>query len=98
MEMVLGFAFGLAIGGAYLGALWITVRRIPDAAHPGALVLGSYLTRLAVAGAGFYGVMRLGGAAGLVAALAGFLLMRHLLMRRVGGSGEESMNPETPWS
>ena len=98
MEMVLGFALGLAIGFVYFGALWVTVRRIPDTAHPGGLVLGSYLARLAAAGAGFYGVLRLGGATGLVAALVGFLLMRHLLLRRVGGSGEESMNPEAPWS
>lgn len=98
MEVVLGFVLGLAVGGVYFGALWVTVRRIPDAAHPGGLVLGSYLVRLGVAGVGFYGVLRLGGAGALVAALVGFVVMRQLLIRRVGERSEGPAAQEVPWS
>lgn len=98
MKVVLGFVLGLAVGGLYFGALWLTLRRVPDADHPGGLVLVSYLMRLGVAGVGFYGVLRLGGAGALVAALVGFVVMRQLVIRRVGGRSGAPAAQEVPWS
>ncbi|MEX2470833.1 MAG: ATP synthase subunit I [Gemmatimonadota bacterium] len=92
--VVLGLAGGLAVGFVYFGALWVTVRRIPDARHPGSLLLASYAARLALAAAGFYGILRLGELPALLAALLGFLAMRYVLMRRVRGGLESDPRRE----
>lgn len=81
--LVVGLVCGVALGAAYFGALWLAVRRIPTARSPAVLVLGSYLGRLALAVLGFYAVVRLGGGGSLLAALVGFLVVRHLLIQRV---------------
>jgi F1F0 ATPase subunit 2 len=92
MPVISGVAGGLAVGLVYFGALWATVRRIPDARSPGSLLLVSYVARLALAAAGFYGILRLGELPALLAALLGFLTMRYIVMRRIRGG------MEAPWS
>jgi F1F0 ATPase subunit 2 len=82
-EVLVGLACGLIIGGVYFYTLWATARRIADARRPGRLVLASYVGRLAFVALGFYAMVRLLGAAGLVAALVGFLVARHAATRRV---------------
>lgn len=97
-EALVGLVLGLAVGGLYFGALWLTLREVPRARHPGTLVLASYLLRLVGAGMGFYGVLRLGGAAGVVAALLGFLLARQLLLRRIGAGIGTPEQEGAEWS
>jgi F1F0 ATPase subunit 2 len=83
MALLTGLACGLGLGGIYFGALWATVRRIPEARNPGGLVLASYLGRVVIAAFGFYGVVHLGGAPALLSALLGFLIVRQAALRRI---------------
>lgn len=48
LEALTACAAGAVLGGFYFGGLWCTVRRLPRARHPAALMLGSYLLRLGV--------------------------------------------------
>jgi len=81
--LVGAFVIGCAIGTAYFMALWLTVRILPTAAHPGRLVLGSFLLRFVLAGTVLFVMIRFGGWAAIVAALAGFLLARQFVVRRL---------------
>lgn len=83
LEATLGFAAGAALGGIFFGTLWLTIRRIADAPRPGLLLAVSYVARLALLGAGLYGVVRLGGGLALVAALAGLLVARRFAIRSI---------------
>ncbi len=95
---LLGFALGMTVSAMYFGALWLTVRGIPGARHPGTLVLTSYVARLTAVGMGFYGVLRIGGARALVAALLGFLIVRQLLVFRIGRGTRGSDAEGAEWS
>jgi F1F0 ATPase subunit 2 len=90
--LALSLAAGLALGAMYFGGLWWTVRRLPAARRPALFTLGSYLGRNALAAAGLWLVMA-GDWRRLAAALAGMLLVRLVLVRRLGpapGGGEAS--------
>jgi F1F0 ATPase subunit 2 len=74
---------GAALGAFYFGGLWHTVRRLPEARAPLLCLLGSYLLRVPLAMAGLY--LATGGRWDrLMAALAGFMLCREILVRRLG--------------
>jgi F1F0 ATPase subunit 2 len=62
------------------------VRRLPGKERPAAFLLGSFVLRGGVALAGFWLLFRTGWQ-GLAAALAGFLAVRLLLVRRLGPAG-----------
>jgi len=72
---------GLALGGFYFGALWMTVRRLPGARRPWLLSLGSFWVRLLVTLSGFYFAAQ-GRVENLALCLLGFFFMRRLLVRR----------------
>jgi F1F0 ATPase subunit 2 len=68
----------------HLGGLWVTVRRLPASRHRVLLTVGSFLLRVVLVGVGF--VLVLGGdrdPARLLAALAGFVVVRTVLVWRV---------------
>lgn len=68
----------------HLGGLWMTVRRLPTSRHRVLLTVSSFLLRVALVGVGF--VLVLGGdrdPARLLAALAGFVAVRTVLVWRV---------------
>lgn len=73
---------GGAIGALYFGGLWWTVQRVARARHPGLLVAASYLMRTTIAAAALLAVAS-GEAGRVLAALAGFLLVRAVLVRSV---------------
>ena len=81
LSLMIALMAGLALGGWYFGGLWVTVRRLPTAAAPALLALGSFWLRLAVSVMGFYVVMG-GQWERLLVCFIGFLGMRSLLMRR----------------
>ena len=81
--LVLAFMAGLGLGVFYFGGLWLTVQRLPQARHPGLLTLLSLIIRLGVTLAAFYLVMA-GRWERLLVCLAGFLLVRVVLVRRWG--------------
>jgi F1F0 ATPase subunit 2 len=79
---VLLAAAGGVLGWLYFGGLWVTVRRLPRAEHPAALVLGSFVLRAVLVAVGFV-VLLAGDPLRLVAVLVGFLAVRGVLVRRV---------------
>jgi F1F0 ATPase subunit 2 len=83
LGMVGAFAAGGITGLAYFGGLWVTVRALPTSKSPAFLVFGSYMVRLGVAGAMFVVLVRVGGWPWVVSALAGFVLARIVMVRRM---------------
>lgn len=81
--LILAFLAGLLLGLLYFGGLWLTVQRLPAARHPGVLTLASLIIRLGVTLAVFYLVMA-GRWERLLVCLAGFFLVRFVLIRRWG--------------
>ena len=77
------FAAGLVLGSFYFIALWRTVKKIPDTPSPVRLMLGSFVLRMAVVLPGFYFIMN-GHWERLVTAFIGFIIMRKILMLRLG--------------
>jgi F1F0 ATPase subunit 2 len=80
------FALGMALGALYFAGLWHTVNRLPDAGEPLRLLLLSFLIRASVAVAGL-GLAMDGRPDRLIAALVGFIVMREILVRRLGRKG-----------
>jgi len=84
IQLILPFMAGTGLGTLYFTGLWFTVRNLPDSGRPLALIFWSFLVRASIAVTGFYVVMN-GRWEQLAAALLGFLLMRGVLIRRLGG-------------
>jgi F1F0 ATPase subunit 2 len=74
---------GVGLGLFYFGGLWWTTQRLPVSHSPGLLVLVSFAGRTAITLCAFYFVMG-GQWQRLVACLAGFILARVVLTRRLG--------------
>ncbi|MCE5263072.1 MAG: ATP synthase subunit I [Deltaproteobacteria bacterium] len=85
LRYLLIFMLGTALGTVYFAGLWYTVRRLPNRRVPLMSLLWSYLLRVSMAMAGF-GLAMQGGWDQLIAALAGFILIREILVRRLGRS------------
>jgi len=81
------FALGCAVGSAYFVALWATVRALPAARKPALLVFGSFIVRFGVTAPVFVLLVRAGGLPAIASALAGFVLARVLVVRRLPPSG-----------
>lgn len=73
---------GAGLGGIHYGGLWATVRGLPAARRPAALWLISFGLRMGATGGGFYLVAG-GRWERLLACLAGFLVVRAVLVGRV---------------
>ncbi len=81
--IALALVAGLALGVVYFGGLWLTVRRLPTANNPAALAGASLFARLVVVGAAFYGIAQARRWELLVAALAGMLVVRFVMIRKI---------------
>ena len=90
--LALALAAGGALGTAYLLGLWATVRRLSATRFPALLSLGSLLARLVLLLGGVYLVAD-GQWPRVAAALAGFLLARTVLIRRLGPAGTGRQTP-----
>lgn len=75
LRILWSLAAGLALGAAFYGGLWLTVRRLMVTRHPFALTMGSLLLRTAGALAAFVWVAG-GRLENAIACLAGFVLAR----------------------
>lgn len=87
---IVAFAIGAALGTFYFGGLWITVRRLANSPQPAFLMFVSYLLRAGVVLTGFYLVMD-GRWERLAAGMAGFLLARGVLVRRLSNAEEANL-------
>lgn len=86
--LVVSVPAGFVLGVLYFGSLWITVRQLPSTAIPIRLFVGGFISRLLIAGLGFYLIMD-GQWQQALAALGGFLAARTLLIRRLGITDQE---------
>ena len=89
-EMLFSFFIGILLGGAYFAGLWETVRKLPDAEKPFRRITLSFALRMALVLSGFYLVMQ-GDWQRLASAMIGFLLMREMLLRRLGKTNNTLM-------
>lgn len=80
IELVLSMFGGMILGTIYLGGLYLTVRRLRESAQPALLMVGSFGLRIAILLGGFYFIMD-GRWERLVAAVAGFMIVRTAIIR-----------------
>lgn len=83
--LILALVIGLGLGGIFFGGLWLTLVRLPTTRWPVLVALGSFVGRIAITVFGFYLIM-VGGWPRLLACVLGFILMRQLLIRRLGAA------------
>ncbi|MBN1614664.1 MAG: ATP synthase subunit I [Deltaproteobacteria bacterium] len=89
MYLVMALAAGTVLGLLYFWGLRVTVDRLVSTSRPVRLMLSSYALRAGGLLTGFYLIMG-GHGERLVALLVGFLLARHTLIRRWGGTATPS--------
>ena len=78
---------GAAVGVFHFGGLWLTVRRVATSNRPVLLTFGSFVVRAAVAVAVLVWIARIHWQL-LLAALAGFVLVRVIMTRKLRPEGE----------
>jgi F1F0 ATPase subunit 2 len=83
LTLALALAAGLALGAAFFGGLWWTVRKGVSSRRPALLFLGSMLLRTSVVVAGLY-IVSDGHWQRLLAGLLGFALARFIVIRVAG--------------
>lgn len=86
--LLIPFLLGALLGTLYLAALWLTVRRLPRARRPALWLLASTALRLGLLLAGFWYILGDGHWQRLLAALAGFVMVRALTLGQVRSSSE----------
>lgn len=98
VAMLLAAAGGAAVAAAYFAGLWWTVRQLPRARHAGLLVTVSFFVRTPLAALALFGVSG-GDAWRLLAAVAGFLAARTVIVRSArapaGGTGTGALQERT---
>ncbi|HTZ41549.1 MAG TPA: ATP synthase subunit I [Syntrophales bacterium] len=81
--LMASLAAGAILGIVYFHGLWHTVVRLPDFKRPAWSMSWSYAARVVMAMSGFYVIMG-GHLERLAMAMAGFILARQFLVRRMG--------------
>ncbi len=78
--LILSLTSGIGLGIFYFGGLWLTLKQLPYTQQPVLLTLGSFFGRNAVCLFAFYLIVRIGHLEGLMLSLAGFILMKFVLV------------------
>jgi F1F0 ATPase subunit 2 len=81
--LMVSFFGGALLGVFYFNNLWNTVKKVTDEGKQGMFLITGYFIRTAIVLAGFYIIMS-GRWERIVAALAGFILMREIMKRVFG--------------
>ena len=81
--LIMMFALGALIAGVYLSSLWLTVQRISRGRHPALWLVSSLVVRMGLLLTAFYFIVSDGHWERLLAALAGFVILRTFAIRRV---------------
>ncbi len=84
-HLIIAFLAGLALGAFFSLNLWSSVKKMTDEQTPWHVLFVNFMLRMGVVAVGFYIVMN-GHWESMMAALAGFVLMRGILVRRLGKS------------
>ena len=82
--LILSLVSGIGLGIFYFGGLWLTLKQLPYTQQPVLLTLGSFFGRNAVCLFSFYLIVSVGHLEGLMLSLAGFVLMKFVLVIRLG--------------
>ena len=85
--LFVAFVAGIGLGAFYFGGLWLTLRYLPEARSPGLVTLVSFAGRTLLTLLGMYFVMG-GRWQRLAACLAGMVVARVVLVRRLGTAGD----------
>lgn len=80
--MVVGFFGGVVLGLVFFGGLYWSVQKLSTVKHPGLLMMASLLLRMGVLLTGLYFLMA-GEIKNLLAAVAGVMLMKFVMIARV---------------
>jgi F1F0 ATPase subunit 2 len=91
--LFLALIFGLALGFAHLGILRLTVDHLSRSKKPSVFLLGSFIVRMGISFLFFLAAVWIASWQGVIASLAGFLLVRTILIRLWGpqnNGGKES--------
>lgn len=84
LHLIVAFTAGAALGLFFTLHLWGSVRRVTGTDGITLSSVGGFIVRVTVVTAGFYLVMG-GRWERLLAALLGFVLVREVMVRRLGG-------------
>ena len=84
-HLIIAFLAGLALGAFFSLNLWSSVKKMTDEQTPWHVLFVNFMLRMGVVAVGFYIVMN-GHWERMMAALAGFVLMRGILVRSLGKS------------
>ena len=91
LHLIPAFAGGIVLGALFFAGLWLSVQKLRHAKRPGLLMLVGYAVRMMIVVSGFY-LLSNGDWHKLVAALAGFILARILIVRMLAGHGQRSID------
>jgi F1F0 ATPase subunit 2 len=82
--LIASLAAGAILGIVYFRGLWQTVLRLPDFKRPVWSLSCSFVARVGIVMSGFYFIIMGGHLERLAMAMAGFILVRQILVRRLG--------------
>jgi F1F0 ATPase subunit 2 len=82
-ELLVALLFGGGIGLFHFGGLWYTIRRLSLARNPEYQFFFSFFLRTAISIGLFYLVSG-GRWENILAAMAGFLIIRYVIVRKIG--------------
>jgi F1F0 ATPase subunit 2 len=83
LYLMTSLAAGAILGIVYFRGLWQTILRLPDFKRPAWSMSWSFVARVGIVMCGFYFIMG-GHLERLAMAMAGFILARQILVRRLG--------------
>ncbi len=92
--VILSLASGIGLGIFYFGGLWLTLKQLPYSQQPVLLTVGSFFGRTVVCLFVFYLVVRVSHLEGLVLSLAGFILMKFMLVRSLSPAKSQKSSME----
>ena len=81
--LIFAFAAGMALGAFFSLNLWSSVKAMTGRETPWYILYGSFVLRISVVLLGFFLVMA-GRWERMIAALAGFILVREVMVRLLG--------------
>lgn len=81
--IALAVTLGSALGGVYFSALWMTLLQLTETSHQAIMLVCSLLLRISLLLAGFYWILDSAHSERLLAALAGFIVVRTACTRRI---------------
>lgn len=86
LQLILSLIMGMLLGIFFFGGLWLTIKKMQKAAHPGLLILTSALCRTALTLTGFWFVgiwlSETGRWQRMTICLIGFMIARYVCTRQ----------------